>query len=115
MSDLRHGDIYYVEFDPSIGHEFQKTRPAVVITSDELLKSSSVVSVVPFTSNQENLFRKTDMMIQKSVENKLVRDSVLKTQCVMTFDKTRMKKYIGRLEQVHLKALKQMISKNFSL
>ena len=30
----RRGEIYLVGFDPTLGHEIQKTRPAVVIQND---------------------------------------------------------------------------------
>jgi mRNA interferase MazF len=34
LSFPRRGDIYLVSFDPTIGHEIQKTRPAVIIQND---------------------------------------------------------------------------------
>lgn len=32
---MQQGEIWIVEFDPSVGHEYQKTRPAIIITSNK--------------------------------------------------------------------------------
>ena len=44
------GDIVQVSFDPSIGHEQRKTRPAVVVSADDFNLRSSMTMVVPITS-----------------------------------------------------------------
>ena len=41
------GSIIYINFDPSIGAEIQKRRPAVVISNDILAKTSPFAWVVP--------------------------------------------------------------------
>ena len=43
----RRGDIYLVEFDPTRGHEIQKTRPALVATSGRRERSRSGTSSSP--------------------------------------------------------------------
>ncbi len=37
-SDIKRGEIWYVNFDPTIGSEIKKTRPAVVISSNSIGK-----------------------------------------------------------------------------
>ena len=44
------GDIIEVSFDPSVGHEPAKTRPAVVLSSDQFNLMSSMTMVAPITS-----------------------------------------------------------------
>lgn len=43
-------DVVLVNFDPTIGSEIQKTRPAVVVSPDELNSFLPTVIVVPLTS-----------------------------------------------------------------
>ena len=50
MSALEQGDIIRVDFNPSVGHEPAKSRPAVVITSYSFNSRSSLVGVVPIQS-----------------------------------------------------------------
>ncbi len=51
MSSPRRGDIYLVAFDPTVGHEIQKTRPAVVIQNDIGNRHSPVTIVAAVTSS----------------------------------------------------------------
>ncbi len=48
-SDYRLGSIWLVTFDPSVGTEIRKTRPAVII-SGTAFNQRSKVTVVPITS-----------------------------------------------------------------
>ena len=44
------GDIIEVSFDPSLGHEPQNRRPALVISEDEFNRMSSLVFLAPITT-----------------------------------------------------------------
>lgn len=110
---LLHGHIFLVEFNPSSGHEFQKMRPAVIISSDELLQKSNLITCVPFTSNIQNSLGVEDLLVKKTELNRLFCDSVLKTSHISTFDKCRVVKYIGKLEEEVFDSLKKVVVKNF--
>ena len=113
--NLKHGHIYFVEFNPSSGHEFQKMRPAVILSSDELIKKSNLVSCVPFTGNTGNAVDGEDILIKKSKQNNLFSDSVIKTHHISTFDKRRVKKYIGELGETSFNSLKKVVARNFNI
>lgn len=44
------GDIIEVDFEPSVGHEPNKYRPALVVSSDAFNRRSSLTAVCPITS-----------------------------------------------------------------
>ncbi|MEG1840812.1 MAG: type II toxin-antitoxin system PemK/MazF family toxin [Gordonibacter sp.] len=44
------GDVVLVNFDPGVGHEPHKYRPALVVSADDFNKRSSLVVVCPITS-----------------------------------------------------------------
>ena len=50
MSAFEQGDLIEVDFNPSVGHEPAKTRPAVVVSCFGFNARSSLVAVVPVTS-----------------------------------------------------------------
>src|SRR2546427_11017487 len=47
----RRGEIYLVHFDPTVGHEIQKTRPAVIIQND-VSNQYSLITIVAAISSQ---------------------------------------------------------------
>ncbi|MCL2655659.1 MAG: type II toxin-antitoxin system PemK/MazF family toxin [Coriobacteriia bacterium] len=50
MATFEQGDIIQVSFDPSLGHEPQKLRPAVVVSTTRSNVVSSLTFVAPITS-----------------------------------------------------------------
>ncbi|MBZ5727349.1 MAG: type II toxin-antitoxin system PemK/MazF family toxin [Acidobacteriia bacterium] len=51
MKPPRRGEIYLVAFDPTLGHEIQKTRPAVVLQND-ISNEYSPITIVAAVSSQ---------------------------------------------------------------
>lgn len=50
MDVVKRFEVYWVKLDPSFGHEIKKTRPAVIISSDENNKHLATVIIAPLTS-----------------------------------------------------------------
>ena len=58
---MRRGDIWLVDFEPTVGSESARTRPAVIVSNDGANMAAGqsrggVVTVVPLTSNTSNVF-----------------------------------------------------------
>ena len=113
-SDIRYGDIVWVDFDPSVGHEYKKTRPAVVIQADEQTQKSNLVTIIPITTAVD---KKTtdDILINRDNNNRLFADSVIKVHCITSFDYTRMVKVIGRADNFIMAKIKVYLKKHFGL
>ncbi len=47
---MRRGEIWWVDFDPSIGGEIRKQRPAIVVSNDAANRFLNRLQVVPLTS-----------------------------------------------------------------
>lgn len=52
----KRGEVFWVAFDPSVGGEIQKTRPAIILSTDEANRTLNRVQVVPLTSNVSRLY-----------------------------------------------------------
>jgi mRNA interferase MazF len=88
---MKRGEAWWVNFDPALGSETQKIRPAVIISNDASNKALSRVVVVPFTSNISRVYPCNVLVDVDETTNKLMADQI------MTADKSRLKKYICAL------------------
>lgn len=93
---MKQGEIWFTALPFGVGHEYRKKRPVLIIQCDETIEKSSVVTVIPFTSNTCNVLDQ-DILVLKSKKNCLYKDSVLKMQHIYSFDKQRFEKKIGEL------------------
>ncbi len=112
--DLDFGDIVWAEFDPSIGHEFQDKRPAIVIQSREQLRKTNLVTVIPLTSKTSNVMG-DDVVISADLINNLRADSVAKVYCIVSFDYSRFIKKIGKIDIKYAVAIKRYLKKHFDI
>lgn len=51
----RQGDLVYLDFDPSVGREIKKRRPAIVVSSDIFNSRTGFVTICPITSTIRDL------------------------------------------------------------
>lgn len=53
---MRHGEVWWVDFDPARGGEVRETRPAVILSNDLANEHLNRVQVVPLTSNTGRVY-----------------------------------------------------------
>ena len=53
---MNRGDVYLVDFEPSVGAEIRKKRPAVIISCNEANKHLRTVMVIPFSSKTGKVY-----------------------------------------------------------
>lgn len=100
------GQIWWVNLDPTIGSEIRKTRPAVIVSPDELNAHLNTVVVVPLTSGRAYPFR-----VPTKVQGK---DGVAAVDQVRTIDKRRLAKRIRTLKPAELSPILDALMEMFS-
>jgi mRNA interferase MazF len=53
---IERGEVYWVAFDPSVGGEIQKTRPAIVMSNNAANLTQNRVQVVPISSKTHRVY-----------------------------------------------------------
>lgn len=96
------GEIYLVEFDPAVGSEIKKTRPAIIIQNDIANRFSPVTIVAAITSKFDEKLYPTEVLIYAG-EAGLKQDSVVSLDQIRTIDKSRIVKKIGKVNEFTLK------------
>jgi mRNA interferase MazF len=105
-SKPRRGEVWRVAFDPSIGHEVQKTRPAVVVTSDVYNTNNWVVLVVPLTSSE---VAEADQVLIQPPEGGLTNSTVTLPDQTRSIDRSRLVKRLGRLDPLTMVEIGQTL------
>lgn len=52
---VKRGEVYWVNLDPTVGTEIRKTRPAIVVSPDDMNASLPRVIIAPLTSKGQPL------------------------------------------------------------
>ena len=113
--DYRLGSIWLVSFDPSIGTEIRKTRPAVII-SGTAFNQRSKVTVLPITSaNPSDRLLPVIVPLVPSVTNGLSSNSFVVCVDPMTFDKRRLIQCLGQIELDQLEEIQQILVRYLEL
>lgn len=110
--DYRLGSLWLIRFDPSIGTEIRKTRPAVIVSGTAFNRRSKV-TVLPLTTTQPRDRKLLAIMIPVSPTdtNGLDVESFVIGVDPMTFDKSRLVKHLGHLEESQIHQIKLILSR----
>ena len=98
----KRGEIYLVNFDPTIGAEIKKTRPALILQNDIANEHSPITIVAAITSKFDDQLYPTEVEISAG-EAGLTQDSVVLLNQIRSIDGRRLSKKIGKIKDSTLK------------
>jgi len=111
---MKYGEIWLARFLNSVGHEYKKDRPVIIIQSDQLKPILSTITIIPLTSNSKNKLA-GDVLVGANKDTGLYCDSVAKTGHIYSFDRQRFIKMIGVVDEKVLLAIRKYLSQHFNL
>jgi len=100
-------EIYWVNLDPTVGREMQKTRPAVVISPNEVNDALGTILVAPITSSRQNFPTRIAFKLNEN-ENYIALDQI------RAVDKIRLNKKISSLDRETAQAVCERLQELFA-
>ena len=95
VNTVHRGDIFLVNFDPTLGHEIKKTRPALVIQNDVGNRYSPLTIVAAITSSLSPVPFPVEVVVAASRTNGLTVASAIRLDQIRTIDRQRLLKRLG--------------------
>lgn len=106
---MNRGEVYWVNFDPAIGSEIQKKRPAVIISNNQNNTYMQRVQVLPITSNVNRIYPCETLVIVSDKQGKALADQIT------TVDKSRIGDFICTLTEIELININKIIKLQLDL
>jgi mRNA interferase MazF len=106
---MKRGEVWWVAFDPAVGSEIQKTRPAIIVSNDSANRNLKRVVVVPLTTNTFRVFPGEARVSVAGEFCKAMSDQL------MAADKLRLKEKLATLSKSDMLEVEQAICVHLGL
>jgi len=103
MLTMKRREVWWVNFDPSIGGEIKKKRPAVIISNDASNMFLNRVQVIPLTSKTERIYPSEAVVVFQGDERKAMADQLV------TLSKARLFRRADILSQEDMHKIEEAV------
>ena len=101
---MKRGDVWWINFETSVGGEIRKQRPAVIVSNDAANQFLNRVQVVPMTSSVGKLFPSETYVTFRGKKAKAMADQLT------TVSKKRLINPAGSISSTEMEGIAQAIT-----
>ena len=106
---MNRGDVWWINFDPSMGGEIRKQRPAVIVSNDAANHYLNRVQVMPITSNVDKLYPSEAYVTFRGKKAKAMADQIT------TVSKKRLINSAGSISYTEMEDIGKAITTQLDL
>lgn len=112
---VKYGELWIADFEPQVGEEITKKRPALILSNNLFNSSQKLVFVVPLTTWQDKFYKGIWFLkIDKNATNNLNVDSAINCSQIKSFSKDRLIKKIGEVDERIMKEVRIILDEILS-
>lgn len=100
---MKRGEVWWVDFDPAMGGEIKKVRPAVIMSNDAFNETMNRLQVVPLTSSVTRCYPCEAYVNVAGKQGKAMADQLV------TVSKLRLKTKLGKVSITDLQSVENAI------
>ena len=106
---MKRGEVWWINFEPSLGGEIRKQRPAIIVSNDAANHYLNRVQVVPITSNVDKLYPSEGYVTFRGKKSKAMADQIT------TVSKKRLINSAGSISKTEMEGISKAISTQLDL
>ncbi|MHA7792081.1 type II toxin-antitoxin system PemK/MazF family toxin [Campylobacter coli] len=112
---VKYGELWIADFEPQVGEEITKKRPALILSNNLFNSNQKLVFVVPLTTWQDKFYKEIWFLkIDKNATNNLNVDSAINCSQIKSFSKDRLIEKIGEVDEKIMKEVRIILDEILS-